>query len=192
MKQFKSQLSALILLACSGISQTITLQWDASQGASNYRVYASEGTSGFSVRINTSSTNAIVSVITNFSTRFYVTALSTTGESDPSNIVTVAPTGTTTNPPPANLPPIAPSQLRASLVTPHRIDIVWTSDLTAATEVERAYENAPFSKVATVPAGTLHWSDNGIFKKNTYLYRVRSVNQFGVSPYSNNVIFSSL
>jgi hypothetical protein len=117
-------------------------------------------------------------------TRFRVTALNASGESGPSNTVTNTPV---IAPPPTNL--AAPTNLRAVLVTPHRIDLEWTSSLTAATEVERAYLNAPFAKIATVSAGTLHYSDTSAFKKNSYMYRARSVNAGGPSPYSNSAYF---
>ena len=93
-----------------------------------------------------------------------------------------------TNPPPSV--PAAPTGLGLQLVGPKRLDLVWSSDRTAVTEVERSENGGAFVRIAETAPGTMHWSDNGIWKKNRYGYRCRSRNANGLSPYSNVVVFS--
>lgn len=180
---------ALVIMACSAQwcrGQSITLAWDGVSGVSGYRLFQSLDGAPFALAASVTTTTATVSAAPG-STRYYVTSWNSAGESVPSNIVT----NTIVTPPPTNLPPVTPTGLHANQIQGHRLDIGWTGDLNAGTKVERAVESDPFWEVATVPAGTLHWTDNYINKRRTYRYRVRSFNSFGFSSYSNEMIFGS-
>ncbi len=169
--------------AQSSNSALITLAWDPTS-TNAVRVYQAVGTNPFAIVATVTSVASVtLSVDTNTITRWFVTAFNGL-ESGPSNLVT-------NMPPPVNLLPSAPTNLRASQVQGWRVDLVWNGSLTTTTEVERADQNGSFGRVATVASGTLHYSDLSVRKRHGYFYRVRSVNQFGSSPYSNSVFYSS-
>jgi len=131
----------------------------------------------------TTSTSATVG---DSSARFFVTALNAQGsESLPSNLFDYVP-GTV----PTNQAPAAPTGVGLQLIGAKRIDVSWQSDPTAVTEVERSENGGAFVRVAETAPGVMHWSDNGVWKKNRYGYRLRSRNANGLSPYSNVVVFS--
>lgn len=166
---------------------TIGLAWDQVSGATGYRIYA--GQSPTFLRITeTASTTATVN-ITN-TTQIYVTAFNGSGESLPSNMISYSPpTVPPTNPPPSV--PESPFGLRATLVSGNRVDLGWSvKDLSLPTQIEQSLDGAPFEVVATVPAGTLHWSFR-VNKRKMYSWRCRACNNVGCSAASNSVIFSS-
>lgn len=90
--------------------------------------------------------------------------------------------------PPTPLPNLAPSNLRLSAITSSRIDLVWDSDRQDATRIEKSENTSPFSAIATVPAGTLHYTYGSIRKNRDYRFRVAWV---GNPNYSNQVFFST-
>lgn len=72
---------------------TLNLAWDASAGASGYRVWTSVGTAAFvaSGTVNAPATTMTVTASDTQTTRYYVTAFNSAGESVPSNTVTNTP-----------------------------------------------------------------------------------------------------
>lgn len=176
------------LVLCRG--QTVTLGWDAVAEATGYRLYQNLA-GGWSLAIGVTTTNATVPTEIG-STQYYVTSWNlVAGESGPSNVVT----NTVIAPPPTNPPPVTvpatPTDLHANLVQGHRLDIVWASDPTAATEVWRAMEGSSYQLLAIVPNGTMHYSDTSFQKRKAYIYYVRSCNSAGCSPASNTLVYSS-
>lgn len=98
--------------------------------------------------------------------------------------------GTTNPPPPVQLPPSAPTGLKAVKITSTRLDLGWTSDLATITKVERSIDAAPFGEIDTLPPGTQHTSTT--FARNRkYVFRARSLNSIGSSGYSNLAYFES-
>lgn len=95
-------------------------------------------------------------------------------------------TFTVTATPPPLQPPRQPTGLRVVQVQGRRFDIGWSSDTTARTQVERSIESAPFAMIASVNPGTMHLSTQ-IDRRQTYAFRVRSLNSGGFSPYSDTV-----
>ncbi|MGQ9589532.1 MAG: fibronectin type III domain-containing protein [Planctomycetota bacterium] len=84
--------------------------------------------------------------------------------------------------------PDAPSELVATAEWLDTVRIAWrdNSDDETAFEVERrSGEGGAFVKVAEVPAGETSFIDAGLQEGRTYAYRVRAVNEFGASAYSN-------
>ncbi len=93
-------LSLILLLQIVARAQTISLTWDASPGATSYRVYQSLDGAPYTVAMLAAITNRVtIPLSTNATTRFYVDALNAGGESGPSNIYTNTP-GPPPPPPP--------------------------------------------------------------------------------------------
>lgn len=180
-------LCLLVSLLCCGLNAA-TIAWDASANATGYRLWRSIGSAPFSAVVTVTATSATVSTDTTQSNRFYVTAFNLAAESQPSAIVTVSPVPSEP-PPTSNLPP-APV-LRANRINGGRLDLGFTGVPDAVTEIERSIEGAPFTRIAIVPAGVLHYSDTSVRKKYDYRYRSRARNNYGYSNFSNELIFSS-
>lgn len=83
--------------------------------------------------------------------------------------------------------PAAPSNLTATLVSDSEIELTWqdNSDNETSFELERRIAAGSFAPIASLAANaTVH--RNGNLSANTsYSYRVRAVNGFGASAYSN-------
>jgi subtilisin family serine protease len=95
---------------------------------------------------------------------------------------------TTTAPPPLVPPaPTPPANLTARLPSLGRVDLSW-SDRSVNEQsfaIERRQGSGAWSLIATVTANTTVWSDLGVFRNETYTYRVRAVNAGGSSSFSN-------
>ena len=187
------RLLSLCVMVCSLVlcqAQTVTLAWDAVAEATGYKLYQSLAGGPWNIAITATTTSAAVPVLTN-STRYYVISWNSAGESAPSNLVT----NTLSLPPPTNPPPAAlpatPIDLHANLVQGHRLDVSWSSDPAASTEVWRAMEGSSYRLMATVPPGTMHYSDTSFQKRKAYIYYVRSCNAAGCSPASNTLVYSN-
>ncbi|HAK96788.1 MAG TPA: hypothetical protein DCM87_17800 [Planctomycetes bacterium] len=90
---------------------------------------------------------------------------------------------------PAPAVPTAPANLEAVSMAVDRIDLSWEdmSDNETGFHVERrGGGDANFGVVATLAAGTNHFSDGSSLAAATeYVYRVAAFNEEGLSPYSN-------
>ena len=89
----------------------------------------------------------------------------------------------TNQPPPVDVVPTAPSNLKLNQIDSSRLDVSWTSSLLASHEVERNEQNAGFKLRAALAPGNLHFSDS-IRRRRNYAYRIRARNDAGASPYS--------
>ena len=94
-----------------------------------------------------------------------------------------------------SLPPSAPTNLTATILTGPQVRLSWTDNATNETGfvIERctgagctgfALIAAPGSKSGT---GTVTYTDTGVVAGNTYLYRVKAVNAVGSSNYAGPV-----
>jgi hypothetical protein len=92
--------------------------------------------------------------------------------------------------PPPTTPP-APTGLKAIQVGGNWIDMTWNGTLAMSTEVEQSKELAPFMKIATVTPGTIHYKASNLQKHRDWRFRVRQVDSFDVTGYSNELFFSS-
>jgi hypothetical protein len=84
--------------------------------------------------------------------------------------------------------PAAPSGLTASGMSSSQISLGWTDNSTneASFSVERSADGVTFAQIASVPAGTVSFVNNGgLLPGDSYHYRVRAVNAAGNSAYSN-------
>lgn len=173
--------ASLSLCPTQASSGTLWLLWDKSASAASYRVYQTNaGTISLTLSGLTATQAAVNGVATNVPSQWFVTALNGQGaESRPSNVLTYTPGQT-----PVPVPPTAPTQLTGQFVTAKRIDVAWVSDRSAVTEVERSVNAGPFVRIGEAPPGTMHFSDNGAWKKDRQSYRLRCRNTAGASPYS--------
>lgn len=150
-------LLAALLFTGSVNAATANLAWDASPTAGvQYHIYQSVGTNPFSLVLTTASTSATVTFTT--STRYYVTAFNTNGESGPSNTLTVVP--------PAS-PPAPPTNLRATAISASRIDLQWTP------EDYEVFVERNQTTIAVLPRAQSYYLDTGLRKNRWYSYRIR-------------------
>jgi hypothetical protein len=113
------------------------------------------------------------------------------------NSISGRPNGTLTNGPtwvsgfpiPDTNPPAAPSGLVAAALTFHQVDLSWTdaADNENSFEIERCSGSgcSSFSLLATLPADSQTFSDANAPLATESCYRLRAVNSFGASDYSN-------
>jgi hypothetical protein len=84
-------------------------------------------------------------------------------------------------------PPAAPDNLVATVISSDQIDLMWRDNSTneAAFEIERSHDGLVWLPLNNVGSSVVSYSDSGLSPGSTYFYRVRAVNDFGVSAYSN-------
>ena len=86
--------------------------------------------------------------------------------------------------------PAKPSNLRATVVSPNQVDLTWEDNATNETGYRIEYyvrQVGRWARVADVGPGVTSYSDTAVVGGRTYYYRVRAVNEAGVSPFSNIV-----
>lgn len=84
-------------------------------------------------------------------------------------------------------PPDPPSNLVATAVTCHQIDLTWqdNSNNEASFRIERSSDGVNYAEIDSVAADITYYSDTTVAENSTYYYRVRARNSAGDSPYSN-------
>lgn len=170
-----------LLVSFSALSDSVTLQWDASTTptVTGYNLYEAKGNVGPFTMVSTlGNVTTVTRNITELS-RYYVTAFNANGESPPSNIITYTPVVVTPT------LPAAPTNLRVSVITQARLDLHWDR-VSSGTDVlvERGLSTTGFSQVGVVPFTQSYYISSGLRKNRTYYFRVRSKNSAGVSNYS--------
>lgn len=86
--------------------------------------------------------------------------------------------------------PTAPHELRATAVSPTRVELRWR-DSTGETgyRVERRLDGASaWVKIGNAPANATSFVDSTARPGQTYIYRVRAFNDIGNSPWSNTAV----
>lgn len=168
------------LAAVVNSSSQITLTWtDNANNETGYRVQRSTDGVNFTI-IATLPAGAVSYINTGLSgsTTYYyrVLAYSAGGQS------AYASASATT------LPgrPAAPSSLKATAVSRTEIRLTWNDNSGNETSflIERL-SNGAYGTLATVPAGTVAYSDTGLTAGFTYAYRVKARNSYGDSAYTN-------
>ncbi|HFB98574.1 MAG TPA: fibronectin type III domain-containing protein, partial [Bryobacterales bacterium] len=92
-------------------------------------------------------------------------------------------------------PPAAPGMLNAAGVTATSVNLEWADQAANEDnyEVERKDgAQGTYARVAILPANTVTYTDEGLSPGATYYYRVRAVNVYGPSAYSNEVQVTTL
>lgn len=91
-------------------------------------------------------------------------------------------------------PPNAPDSLIAPYITPTSILLVWVDNATNETgyEIYRSVNNnSNYSLLTTRPSNTISYADNTVSTNFNYFYKVRAINKYGASSFSNEVGISS-
>jgi hypothetical protein len=161
----------------------VEINWtDNSDNEDNFVLERNTNGGGFSILITLSANissylDASVSPGNNYEYR--IKALNTYGESDYSNTVnlTVLPA------------PDAPSGLSAIQLTTTEVDITWTdnSDNEDNFVLERSVNGGGFNTLITLWANSSTFSDFDVIPGNNYSYRIKAINTYGESDYSNIV-----
>jgi pectate lyase len=168
------------LVATAGNAQ-VTLNWNASSGASSYNVKRSTTSGGPYTTIATgvTSTSYTNTGLANGTTYFYViSAVNAVGESGNSNQASATPQNTQT-------PPAAPAGLIATAGSA-QVSLSWSASSRATSyNVKRSTTNGgPYSTIASGVTST-NYTNTGLTNGTTYFYVVSAVNSFGESGNSN-------
>jgi hypothetical protein len=85
--------------------------------------------------------------------------------------------------------PLAPSSLSANALSADSARLAWADNSTdeAGFKLERSGNGVDFAEIATLGAGSVSFTDNGLTARVTYWYRVRAFNSAGRSNYSATV-----
>jgi fibronectin type 3 domain-containing protein len=160
----------------------VALTWNASSGATSYRVKRSTVNGGPYTTVGSpTSTSYTDAGLTNGTTYYYVvSALNSGGESPNSAQAAVMPQA-------PSAPPAAPTNLTAAQSRPRTISLLWTEP--AGATANRIYRRLsggvyPATPMATIGA-TSAYQDSGLAKHTTYCYMVTAANGAGESPRSN-------
>ena len=183
----------IALTAVANSPTQVTLSWtDNANNETGFVVERASGIGGvpaFSpiATINTPNTVSYVdnTVLPNSPYTYRIMAFNTAGNSPYSPVATV------TTP---DSPPAAPTLLTGTLLSgPLRVSLTWLDNANNETGfvLERSVNGGAFLQIATpgprVGTGSMAYTDTAVSLGNTYRYRVRAVNAFGSSAYSNTV-----
>jgi len=92
------------------------------------------------------------------------------------------------------LPPAAPTALAGLPTAGSEILLTWEDNAPneSGFEIERSANGIDFIKVATTPANQLNYAAAGLLVNTSYQFRVRAINVYGNSAWSNTIILSTL
>ena len=161
-------------LAASPGNAQVSLTWNASSGATSYKVKRSTTPgSGYSVIAPSVATTSYTdTTVVNGTTYYYVvSAVNSSGESPNSNEAYATPT--------TGNPPAAPTGLVANYGNAS-VSLAWnaSSGATSYKAKRSTTPGGPYSVIA--PSLTFPWhTDNGVVNDTTYFYVVSAVNGFG-------------
>ncbi|MEW5766299.1 MAG: Ig-like domain-containing protein [bacterium] len=91
-------------------------------------------------------------------------------------------------------PPNAPTNLSAQAASSSQINLAWQDNSTDENgfKIERSLEGINFTQIATAPANSTSYADQGLTKTTTYYYRVRAYRGTFNSDYSNTTSATTL
>jgi fibronectin type 3 domain-containing protein len=109
------------------------------------------------------------------------------GASKGSNIVTV----TTPVPPPQ--PPLAPTALAATVISPTQVNLTWLDNSTDETEfgIYRKSGTGDWARVSGTLANVTSFEDKSVVAGTAYIYRVQAVKDTLISGWSNEVLITT-
>jgi hypothetical protein len=172
------------LAATAPSTSSVQLTWtDTSNNETAFIIERAVGAGSFS-ELATLGANAVsytdntVSASTQYSYR--IRAANSGGFSAYSNVATA------TTPAPPSSTPNPPTGLSANAPSSSSVQLSWTDASTDETSfrVERGI-GGNYTEIASLPAGTTSYTDNGVAPSTAYTYRVRAHNVAGFSAYSN-------
>jgi titin len=156
--------------------------WQAISGVNEYQVeVATDVTFSNIISQTSSSTNSLIinGLATSTTYHYRVFAVNPAGNSDASNTITLTTTLATP----------APTALTVTVLSIIRIELNWedNSNIETSYRVERRLGlTGPFTEIASLPANTTTFEDQGLNINVEYCYRVRAeVAMVGFSDYSN-------
>jgi len=87
----------------------------------------------------------------------------------------------------AGSPPAAPSVLAASPLSTSQMSLSWNDNAVDETgfQIERSTNGVSFNLAGTAGANAAGYTDSGLSAGTSYWYRVRAINAYGQSGYSN-------
>ena len=93
-----------------------------------------------------------------------------------------------------NSVPVAPSGLVATAKSRSQITLTWTDNSTneANFVLERSLDKVTFTAVATLAANATSYTNSSLTANKLYYYRIRTVNAYGSSDYSNTASATTL
>lgn len=163
---------------------TATLKWaDNANNETGYEIEKSEDNITFEsagTAVANANTYDVPNLLGGFKYYFRVRAVNAATKSVWSNVV-----DTITDYDP-NLP-LTPRNLQGTALSETSISLTWDDKSANETgfEVERSANGINFAKVSSIAANVVTYTDNGLTVATRYYYRVRAINTFGSSYYSN-------
>jgi predicted phage tail protein len=120
---------------------------------------------------------------------YRVKAFNSAGSSTYSNSATATTAGTSS-------PPAAPSAVKARYGGNTKnffVMVSWIDNATNETGfvIERSTDGINFTALQTAPANSTSFKDSTVAAKTTYYYRVKAINNFGSSQWSNTAVVST-
>jgi large repetitive protein len=171
-------------LTATGVSASrINLSWtDNSNNETGFEVTRSNSLTGTYQPIGTVTGNTFTDTSLSASTTYYysVRAIGTAGES-----ANAQAQGTTQAPPAA---PATPGTLSATAVSTTLINLSWADLSTGETgfEIYRSSNTTSnYRLIATLPANSNSYSDQGLFPNTNYFYKVKAIVVGNASAFSN-------
>lgn len=150
---------------------TISLSWNAVDGATGYRLQRQSGTTFVNVTTLTDTTYTHTSLTAGTGYVFRIAALGAGGFSAPAQLTAATKT-------------VAPTTLTTTAPTATSIKLTWTNIAgETAYRIERSLDGETFTTLTTVAANIATYTNTGL-SAGTYFYRVIAVNTAGDSAAS--------
>jgi hypothetical protein len=172
------------LVATAITFQRIDLRWNPSDNADSYEVEQSTNGVDFVLIRRPSVTEIMIFGLQSQTTYFFrVRAVNSGGPSPYSSVASATTLGENQ--------PAAPTELRATALSGSKIALTWRDNSVNETrfEIERSTGGGPFQRAGTAQASsqsvTQSFTDTGLKRSTTYVYRVRACNSSACSPFSN-------
>jgi hypothetical protein len=180
------------LTATNITKNSVLLHWtDNSNNEEGFRIYRSltPATGYTQVAVLAPNSSQYTNSQLNPATTYYyrILAYNEDGNSDYSNELSI----TTL----ALQPPLAPSNLKATIVNKNSINIEWTDNSTIEDGfyVYRSLTSGTgYTLVTTLGANINHYTNYELNPSTTYFYRIRAYNEDGYSAYSNEISVMTL
>lgn len=176
------------LSAVAGSSSTIILSWtDNANNEGYFELNRSLNGSTWTTtdQISANTTGHTVTGL-NASTLYYFRLRAVNADGNSAYTATVS--ATTQAPPVVNNPPIAPTNFQTTAIGANSITMAWDDNSADETgfQIDCSPDGTSWVSIATLGPNVESWTNSGLVPATTYYYRVRAVNQYGNSAWSND------